>query len=112
MNGADPTTEKLSVLSLTQSVDDTAWPSNSTGTLYSTDSTYDSVDTITGPFQTDKPVAAATPCGQDAAPAVCPAPPKWKPNYLASLNPYTGVITPLHVEGALYVPQGGLLFIR
>ncbi|HEV8064653.1 MAG TPA: hypothetical protein VGP46_07465 [Acidimicrobiales bacterium] len=111
VSGAGTPAQKLWVLSLSQSVDDTAWPTRAGGTLYSTDSTYDSVDTITGPFKTGKPIAAATPCGQNAAPPTCPAPPKWQPNYLASLNPGTGVVTALKIEGALYVPQGGLLFV-
>jgi hypothetical protein len=103
--------QALSVLSLTQSVDDTAWPTASMGTLYSTDSTNDSVDTVTGPFALGRPVVVATPCGANSAPATCPAPPAYPANYLASLNPWTGAVTRLRTEGALYTPQGGLLFI-
>ncbi|HWF15353.1 MAG TPA: hypothetical protein VG244_04155 [Acidimicrobiales bacterium] len=33
------------------------------------------------------------------------------PNYLASLNAWTGAVTPLVVAGADVVPQGGLVFI-
>ena len=63
----------LSVLSLSQSVDDTAWPSVHSK-LYATDSTNDAVDLITGEFRGNHPVAVATPCGSNSAPATCPSP--------------------------------------
>ncbi len=99
----------LSVLNLTQSVDDTAWPDEGHGTLYATDSTNDAVVAVTGDFP-GGPVVAATPCGANSAPATCPAPPAFPANYLASLNPWTGQVTALHVGGVPFVPQGGLLF--
>jgi hypothetical protein len=101
----------LAVLNLSQSVDDTAWPTSSRGTLYSTDSTNDAVDAITGPFRTNQPLAVATPCGANSAPATCPAPPAFPANFLASLNPWTGVVSALAVQGATYTPQGGLVFV-
>ncbi len=102
---------KLRVLSLSQSVDDTAWPDDDgAGTLYATDSTNDAVDTVTGDFP-DGPVVAATPCGANSAPATCPDPPRYPANYLATLNPWSGQVTPLTVGGAAFVPQGGLLFV-
>ena len=103
--------QSLSVLSLSQSVDDTAWPTSSGGALYSTDSTNDSIDSIRGPFVPGQPMVAATPCGANSAPATCPAPPAYPANYLATLNPYTGQVTAATVVGAAYVPQGGLLFV-
>jgi hypothetical protein len=105
-----PWDHKLLVLNLTQSVDDTAWPDGSHGTLFATDSTYDTVDAITGDLP-DGPVVAATPCGADSAPATCPAPPKYPANYLAGLNAWTGQVTGLAVGGVPFVPQGGLLFV-
>jgi hypothetical protein len=99
----------LSVLNLTQSVDDTAWPDEGHGTLYATDSTNDAVVAVTGDFPGGA-VVAATPCGSNSAPATCPAPPAFPANYLASLNPWTGQVTALHVGGVPFVPQGGLLF--
>ena len=102
--------QKLEVLDLSQSVDDTAWPDGQTGTLYSTDSTNDTVDAITGDFPAG-PVVVATPCGSNSAPAVCPAPPTFPDNFLASLDPWTGEVTALDVTGVSYVPQGGLLFV-
>jgi hypothetical protein len=108
----DPGTshQTLSVLSLSQSVDDTAWPSDASGSLYSTDSTNDAVDVITGKFSVHQPIVAVTPCGANSAPAVCPAT-GFPANYLGTMNPETGAITALTVTGAPYVPQGGLAFV-
>ena len=33
------------------------------------------------------------------------------PNYLGSLNPWTGQVTALTVGGVPFTPQGGLLFV-
>ncbi len=103
--------QNLAVLSLSQSVDDTAWPTSSRGTLYSTDSTNDAIDAIRGPFVPGQPMVAATPCGSNNAPATCPMPPTYPANFLATLNSYTGKVSQVTVVGAAYVPQGGLLFV-
>jgi hypothetical protein len=103
--------ERLHVLSLSQSVDDTAWPTAGHGLLYTTDSTNDAIDTVSGRFEPGQPFVAATPCGANSAPATCPAPPTYPANYLATLNPRTGQVTAVTTEGAAYTPQGGLLFI-
>jgi hypothetical protein len=99
---------RLTVLNLTQSVDDTAWPTHRSGKLFSTDSTNNAVVVVTGSFESDEPVVVATPCGANTAPATCPASPS---NYLATLNPKTGKVTPVKVSGAPYIPQGGLTFV-
>ncbi len=101
--------KSLSVLSLSQSVDDTAWAVGP-GVLYGTDSTNDAVDVLGGAFGAN-PIVAVTPCGANTAPSTCPSPPDFPPNYLGSLNPWTGAITPVPVSGAAFVPQGGLLFM-
>jgi hypothetical protein len=111
VHGAGTPSQTLQVLALTQSVDDTAWPTSSQGTLYSTDSTNDAIDTLRGPFIPRVPMVAATPCGANSAPPTCPAPPTYPANYLAVMNPFTGEVTAVTVVGAAYVPQGGLLFI-
>jgi hypothetical protein len=102
--------QRLAVLSLSQAVDDTSWPNDHSGALYSTDSTNDAVDVVTGPFHPGQPVVVATPCGSNSAPSVCPAPPNFPANYLATLNPWTGQVTAVTIQGAPYVPQGGLVF--
>jgi len=102
--------QNLSVLSLSQPVDDTAWPvARPGGRLFATDSSNDAVDMITGPFRADQPVVAVTPCGANTAPATCPAPPAYPANYLATLNPWTGQVHQIDVDGAPFTPQGGLL---
>jgi hypothetical protein len=110
VSGAGTAHQNLSVLSLTQSVDDTAWPSSASGSLYSTDATNDAVDVVTGPFTLNEPVVVATPCGANGSPATCPSP-KYPANYLATLNPNSGEVTPVVVTGPSYVPQGGLAFV-
>jgi hypothetical protein len=100
--------QSLSVLSLSQSIDDTAWPVAG-GRLFTTDSTYDAVDVVTGHFGSE-PLVVATPCGANSAPPTCPAP-GYPANYLASLNLWTGVVSPVSVAGAAYIPQGGLAFV-
>jgi hypothetical protein len=102
--------QHLSELSLSQAVDDTAWPTERYGALYSTDSTNDAVDVVTGRFSRYLPLAVATPCGANSAPATCPGP-GYPANYLAKLNPWTGELTAVLVQGAPYVPQGGLTFV-
>lgn len=101
--------KSLSVLSLSQSVDDTAWAVGP-GVLYGTDSTNDAVDVLGGTFGAN-PIVAVTPCGANTAPSTCPSPPDFPANYLGSLNPWTGAITPVPVSGAAFVPQGGLVFM-
>ena len=78
--------ERLSVLGLSQSIDDTAWPTEPVGRLFSTDSSNDAVDVVTGQFRVGQALAVATPCGANGAPATCPAPPRYLANFLASLD--------------------------
>jgi hypothetical protein len=103
LGNPDGTNHELSVLNLTQSVDDTAFPGGA-GVLYATDSTDDTVAVITGSFPS--PVAVATPCGANSAPPTCTT-----PNYLSSINPWTGQVTQVSVGGATFTPQGGLLWL-
>ena len=103
--------ERLSVLALSQSIDDTAWPTQTVGRLFSTDSSNDAVDVVTGHFRAGQAFAVATPCGANGAPATCPAPPKYPANFLASLDLWTGKLAHVAVDGVAYVPQGGLAFV-
>ena len=110
VSGAGTQHQHLSVLNLSQSVDDTAWPISFTGTLFATDSTDDTIAAIHGPFLPGQPLVAATPCGSNSAPGVCPGP-GFPANYLATLNPWTGHVSAVNVTGSAFTPQGGLLFV-
>jgi hypothetical protein len=112
VSGVGTTSQRLSVLALTQSVDDTAWPSDTSGKLFSTDSTNDAVDVITGSFIANQPLVVATPCGANGSPATCPSGAKYPANYLASLNSTTGEVTRVAVSGTAYTPEGGLTFVK
>jgi hypothetical protein len=102
--------QRLSVLSLSSSVDDTAWPSSDHGTIYTTDNSDNSVYAITGPFKRGEAFVADTPCDESSAPATCPGP-GFPPNFLGELNPWTGVIKPVTLTGP--APQAqGMLFLR
>jgi hypothetical protein len=99
----------LSVLKLTASVDDTAWPSAKSGTLYAVDNGGDTIDAVTGPFVRGSVIAAVTPCDENGAPTTCPGP-GFPANYLGQIDPQTGQITALSVAGHAPQPQG-LLFL-
>jgi hypothetical protein len=103
--------QHLSVLTLSQAVDDTAWATSWWGVLYATDSTHDTVDAVTGWFGPDRILVAATPCGVNIPPSTCSATPALPANYLGSLDPWTGHVQRLDVDGQPFTPQGGLLFV-
>ena len=101
--------QRLSVLSLSASVDDTAWPSDSRGTLYTTDNGTNAIYAIKGAFRPGEAFVATTPCDENSAPATCPAP-GYPANYLGELDPWSGVITPVTLTGPAPAPQG-MLFL-
>jgi len=93
----------LSVLRLSQSVDDTAW-TLTPGRLFSPDAASDTVDAVSGALGHNVYVAV-TPCDAANAPATCPAP-GFPPNYLGSLNPATGHVSRVPLTGANFQPKG------
>jgi hypothetical protein len=101
--------QALSVLKISDSVDDTAWPADGSGTLYATDNGNDTINRITGPFARGSVLVAVTPCDANGAPATCPGP-GFPANYLGTLNPDTGAITPVSVSGPAAAVQG-MLFV-
>jgi hypothetical protein len=101
---------QLSVLKLSQSVDDTAWATGRDGRLYATDSASDTVDVVTGRFHDGTVFEAVTPCDAGNAPSTCPAP-GFPPNYLGTLNPWTGQITAVSLHGPNLQPKG-MLFLN
>jgi hypothetical protein len=95
----------LAVLRLANSVDDTAWVRSRSGRLYASSTSEDAVDIVTGEFRPGTVLVAVTPCDANNAPATCPGP-GFPPNYLGSLDEWTGAITRVPVTGAPLRPQG------
>jgi len=99
----------LQVLKISNSVDDTAWATSASGTLYTTDSSADTVDAITGSFTPGTAYTAVTPCNANSAPSTCPAP-GYTANFLGRINLKTGaigtvtVIGPVTPKGMVFVP--------
>jgi hypothetical protein len=106
---AGATGQNLQVVNITNPVDDTAWATSASGTMYTTDSSADTVDAITGPFKPGTAYTAVTPCNANSAPAVCPAPPAYGPNYLGAIDLKTGAVSKVTIVGA--VTPKGLVFV-
>jgi hypothetical protein len=99
----------LQVLKLSQSVDDVAWATSATGTLYTTDSTSNTVDAITGTFTPGTVFTAVTPCNATNAPSTCPAP-GFAANSLGTIDVATGKVgsvatnSGVNAKGLIFVP--------
>jgi hypothetical protein len=100
--------QNLQVLKLANSVDDTAWATSATGTLYTTDSGANTLDAITGTFTPGAAYTAVTPCNANSAPTNCPAP-GFPVNTLGTINLKTGAISNVAVNGP--VQPKGLIFV-
>jgi hypothetical protein len=107
--GANAHNIRLSVLRLSQAVDDTAWARARSGRIFGADGTADTVDVVTGHFRPGSIFVAVTPCDAADAPATCPGP-GFPANYLGSLNPWTGNITRVAMTGPSFEPKG-LVFV-
>ena len=106
---SDASGQNLQVLKTSQAVDDTAWATSASGTLYATDSSADAVDAVTGPFKPGTAYTAVAPCNANGAPVTCPAPPTWPVNSLGTINQKTGAVTtvyhgPLTPKGLVFLP--------
>jgi hypothetical protein len=99
----------VQVLKLSNPVDDTAWATSASGTLYATDSTSDTVDAITGPFTPGTAYTAVTPCNANSAPSNCPAP-GYPANSLGTINLKTGAIGTIAALNGLVMPKG-MIFV-
>lgn len=85
------------------------WPSDRAGAIFTTDNSGNTVNEITGPFSPREVFVADTPCDANDAPSTCPRP-GFPPNFLGQLNPDTGTITAVPVQGPAFQPQG-MLFL-
>jgi hypothetical protein len=94
----------LHVLKIAKPVDDSAFATSASGTLYITDSTANTVDALTGPFTPGTAYTSVTPCNANNAPTVCPAT-GFPPNSLGTIDMTTGAISPVTVSGPL-TPKG------
>ena len=105
---SDASGQNLQVLKISNSVDDTAWATSASGTLYTTDSTSDTVDVITGSFTPGTAYTAVTPCNANSAPSTCPGP-GYPANSLGTINLKTGAVGKVALNG-LVTPKG-LIFV-
>jgi hypothetical protein len=101
--------QNLQVLKISNPVDDIAWATSASGTLYTTDSGADTVDAITGSFTPGTAYTAVSPCNANSAPSTCPGP-GYPANSLGTINLKTGavgtvaVIGPVTPKGLIFVP--------
>jgi hypothetical protein len=102
------TGKSLQVLKISSSVDDIAWATSATGSLYTTDSGADTVDVITGTFTPGTVFTAVTPCNANSAPSTCPAP-GFPANSLGTINLQTGKVSNVTVTGP--VTPKGMIFV-
>jgi hypothetical protein len=100
--------QNLQVLKLSNSIDDSAWATSASGTLYTTDPTSNTVDTIKGSFTPGTVYTAVTPCNANSAPSTCPGP-GYLPNSLGTINLKTGALGTVTLNGMVN-PQG-LIFV-
>ena len=106
VQGAGGPHQSLSVLTLSDSVDDTAWASDAGGALSTRPTTPTTRSTRSpGPSARGDVFVADTPCDANDAPSTCPAP-GFPPNFLGQLNPETGSITRVRLIGPAVAAQG------
>lgn len=100
LDGAGGPTPHLSVLDLSQSVDDTAWATDVDGTLLVTDGVDNGIFAVTGAFDPGTAFVAVTPGSANN--------PINRPNYLGRLDLRTGevtqVVTTIQAKGLLFIP--------
>jgi hypothetical protein len=101
--------QNLQVLKISKPVDDTAWATSASGSLYATDAGADTVDAITGSFTPGTAYTAVAPCNANSAPTVCPTPPGYPGNSLGTINLKTGVVGNVALSGPI-TPKG-LIFV-
>jgi hypothetical protein len=107
---SDSSGTNLHVLKISKPVDDTAWATSASGSLYTTDSNANTVDAITGSFKPGTAYTSIAPCNAaNAPPVVCPNPPKWPLNTLGTINLKTGAVGNVTISGV--VAPKGLIFV-
>lgn len=94
----------LQVLTLSQSVDDTAFASRKGGMFVTTDANADSVLVITGAISAGAEYTVVTPGNANNAPANA------GPNYFGTINLRSGRVTSVRTRGTSFQPHG-LIYI-
>jgi len=102
------TSAEAEVLKISNSVDDIAWATSATGTLYTSDASSNTVDAITGTFTPGTAYTAVTPCNANSAPSTCPAP-GYPANTLGTIDLTTGKVGTVATNG-LVTPKG-MIFV-
>jgi hypothetical protein len=97
--------QNLQVLKISKPVDDSAWATSASGSLYTTDSSADTVDAITGSFTPGTVYTAVAPCNANSAPSTCTSP----PNSLGTINLKTGAVGTVAINGV--VSPKGMIFV-
>jgi hypothetical protein len=100
--------QNLQVLKIPTPVDDSAWATSASGSLYTTDSAADTVDVITGSFKPGTAYTTVTPCNANNAPTTCPGP-GFAANFLGTIDLKTGAVGKVAITGAI-TPKG-LIFV-
>ena len=100
--------QNLRVLKISNSVDDIAWATSTTGTLYTSDASSNTVDAITGTFTPGTAYTAVTPCNANSAPSTCPAP-GYPANTLGTIDLTTGKVGTVATSGP--VTPKGMIFV-
>jgi hypothetical protein len=100
--------QNLQVLKISNSVDDIAWATSATGTLYTSDAASNTIDAITGTFTPGTAYTAVTPCNANSAPSTCPAP-GYPANSLGTIDLTTGKVGTVATDG-LVMPKG-MIFV-
>jgi len=93
--------QSLTVLNLSQSVDDLVWATSANGTILTTDSSADAIVAVSGRFNPGTAYTAVTPCNANSAPATCTA-----ANYFGTINAKSGAVTAKAVAGVAFQPKG------
>ena len=90
----------IHVLNLSESIDDTAFPTGPRGMLITTDSAADSVVAVTGGFEAGAAYASVTPGNSNHAPA------NPGPNHLGKIDLNTGKVSPVSAGGVPFTTHG------
>lgn len=91
--------QKILALKISQSIDDSAFPTKAGGEILTTNGS--GIAKITGPFKRGTQYAAVTPCNANSASASCST-----PNWLGAIDQQTGKVARVGTTGVALTPKG------